>query len=86
MEDWRLQGQEKYLQGVSLSRKKYTKYNDTWTHDHCEFCWKTFSENTEDTNEGYVTADNYRWICDDCFKDFKAMFKWTILEESEVTK
>lgn len=37
--DWRLQGQEKYLKGVTLYLKKYIKIGDAWDHDHCEFCW-----------------------------------------------
>ena len=41
--DWRLQGQEKYLKGVTLYFKKYIKYSENWDNDHCEFCWMKFS-------------------------------------------
>ena len=80
MEDWRLQGQEKFLMGVTLSRKKYVKYRDDWEHDHCEFCGKKFSERESDANEGYVTADGYHWVCTDCFEDFQKLFRWETCE------
>lgn len=79
MNDWRLQGQEKYLKGVVLQRKKYQRYRPGWDHDHCEFCGAKFSEGLPDTlHEGYSTTDNYHWICDDCFKDFKDQFEWKV--------
>jgi hypothetical protein len=43
-DDWRLHGQEKYLSGVPLTLKKYTKWSETWDHDHCEFCMAKFME------------------------------------------
>ena len=80
--DWRLQGQEKYLHGVTLTRRAYRQYasNQSWDHDHCEFCGAKFSvESLPDTlQEGYATADDYRWICPTCFEDFKEMFGWTL--------
>jgi hypothetical protein len=79
MEDWRLQGQEKYLLGALLSRKKYTKPRPDWDHDHCSFCWKKFSDVPGEANEGYTTADGYYWICDECFADFKEMFDWKLV-------
>ena len=81
--DWRLQGQENYLTGLTFELKKYKKYSPNWDHDHCEFCWKEFSEEkSEDVlNEGYATEDNYRWICPACFLDFKEMFDWKVKEE-----
>lgn len=81
MDDWRLQGQEKFLQGVSLKKKPYQKYRESWEHDHCEFCGAKFSEKIEDLNIGYVTTDNYHWICESCFVDFKAKFQWDVVTE-----
>ena len=86
MEDWRLQGQEKFLMGATLSRKKYVKYRDNWEHDHCEFCWRKFSERQGDTNEGYVTTDGYHWVCDDCFADFKESFNWKTSEDPDIAE
>ncbi len=78
--DWRLQGQEKYLKGVILIFKKYTQYSPDWDHDHCEFCSVKFMEegNSDCHHYGYVTCNNYRWICTQCFEDFKEMIDWKI--------
>ena len=83
-DDWRLQGQENYLMGVTLVRRLYRQnpYNPKWDHDHCEFCWEKFSlvdsENT--IQSGYASLDDYRWICPTCFEDFKNMFKWKVID------
>ena len=69
LNDWRLQGQEKYLKGKTLFFKHYSesKYPE-WDHDHCEFCWAIFSLTIDDAlKEGYCTEDTYRWICPACF-------------------
>lgn len=78
MREWRLQGQEEYLNGVSLSLQNYKKYRDDWEHDHCEFCGARFSEQPGDLNVGYATSDYYRWVCEDCFEDFKCRFEWKV--------
>jgi hypothetical protein len=84
--DWRLQGQEKYLKGAALSWKQYTRFSDTWEHDHCEFCWAKFMDaGVADTlHEGYATPDNYRWICAKCFADFADLFDWTVANQPPV--
>jgi hypothetical protein len=69
-EDWRLRGQEVYLQGATLIRKSYKAWSDEWEHDHCEFCWAKFmdpsfspehkrfiSEDPEILTEGYAVHD-----------------------------
>ena len=81
-DDWRLQGQERYLAGRELQRRRWTTDGDDWDHDHCEFCWTKFgpegAEFTELT-EGFVTTDDqYHWICPTCFDDFSARFAWTV--------
>jgi hypothetical protein len=77
--DWRLTNQQCYLQGVSLSFQQYRPGpgND---HDHCEFCWAKFMvEGNGDTlHAGFATADQYRWICEPCFTDFRDMFRWSV--------
>jgi hypothetical protein len=84
--DWRLRGQEKYLKGVTLVRRRYRKYakSPSWDHDHCAFCWAKFM--VEDypnvLHQGYATADDYHWICEQCFEDFKDMFRWNAIEET----
>lgn len=78
-EDWRNRGQESYLYGVHLFYKTYTPPFETWTHDHCEFCWATFSDDTPgDLHCGYVSEENNHWVCDECFEDLKKIFMWTV--------
>jgi len=43
-EDWRLRGQEDYLRGATLVRKRYKAWSEDWEHDHCEFCWTKFMD------------------------------------------
>ena len=84
-DDWRLQGQERYLMGSTLILRAYrlNAKNPEWDHDHCEFCGKTFSlEDIPDAlKEGYATEDDYRWICSTCFLDFREDFKWQVIED-----
>ena len=78
--DWRLKGQERYLQGRSWSRRKYARPRPDWDHDHCCFCNATFMETAapDVLDEGYTTDDSYYWVCSPCFEDFKGMFAWTL--------
>ena len=76
--DWRCQGQERYLKGLTFSLKTYVK--DQTDHDHCEFCNAKFMENGNESilTEGYTSKDRYRWICKDCFEDFHKEFNLSI--------
>jgi hypothetical protein len=82
--DWRLEGQERYLHGAVLHHRPYRRppNNPNWDHDHCSFCWAKFMvEDYPDVlDEGYCTQDEYHWICDQCFKDFKERFNWAVEE------
>jgi hypothetical protein len=80
MEDWRLTNQEKYLQNKSLMFSRWTQRHERNDHDHCEFCFAKFGNFEESLHEGYCTEDRYRWICKDCFNDFKDRFNWTVIE------
>lgn len=80
-EDWRLQGQEAYLKGATFQWRTYVRYSETWRHDHCEFCGAEFAEpgtTSGALTEGYSTPDNYRWVCAQCFADFKERFCWRV--------
>jgi len=35
-------------------------------------------------NSGYTTADQYRWICTDCFDDFQDQFLWRVAPVNEL--
>lgn len=78
--DWRLTGQEKYLKGVTLYRKRYVAPRPDWDHDHCEFCWAKFmdSDAPEIQREGYATEGDKKWVCSSCYEDFKHTFKWLV--------
>ena len=80
--DPRLQGQERYLSGVTLFSASYRRYSEAWDHDHCEFCRVKFTEAgsgiADSVHQGYCAADGYRWICLKCFEDFKADFHWSV--------
>ncbi len=76
--DWRLTNQEKYLQNAVLIRREYEPPSAKWDHDHCAFCWARFSRYDGDLHEGYCTKDRDFWICDECFRDFREMFRFTV--------
>jgi hypothetical protein len=78
-DDWRLQGQEDYLKGKTLYFRKFIG-TEKWDHEHCVFCSEKIMDSPEAEKEGYTTQDKYYWICKECFKDFKDMFKWKISE------
>ena len=84
MEDWRLTNQEKYLTGKKLYRLKFTRYSDTWDHEHCDFCFAKFSDYDGDLHEGYCTEPantaTAKWICPECYADFKERFGWILSE------
>jgi len=78
--DWRLQGQEEFLQGVQLYWRHYARYSENWDHDHCEFCGVKFMvEDYPDVlHQWYSTEDQYYWVCKDRFEDFKERFHWEV--------
>jgi hypothetical protein len=82
-DDWRITNQESYLVDAVLFRRKYKQPSADWDHDHCEFCWVTFSEHEqpEVLREGYTTLDEYHWICPTCVEDFETRFRWTVIVE-----
>jgi hypothetical protein len=70
--------------GVTLVHRRYRPPADNaaWDHDHCEFCCAKLMVRgaPETVQQGYVTEDDYRWICVQCFEDFKGMFCWKVIE------
>jgi hypothetical protein len=78
--DWRRQGQEKYLAQVRLISQPYRPYRSGWEHDHCEFCGTKFSLSDGDLHSGYATEDHYHWVCAPCFEDFREEFGWAVNE------
>ena len=81
--DWRRNGQEKYLAGAELIfTGEFQSFSEKWDHEHCEFCWEKFGEADNYLHSGYCTADGKHWICPDCFEDFREEFRWTVSEEN----
>jgi hypothetical protein len=88
-DDWRLQGQERYLSGVRLIWKDYREWSPDWEHDHCAFCRAKFM-NRDDVPDvlqaGYAAQgagpngeDDYHWVCAVCAREFTERFGWTVV-------
>lgn len=78
MEDWRLTGQDKYMKNIELKLVKpdeIKKRSSLW-HEHCEFCIETIDNTYKEPC--YCSMDDYRWICMQCFNDFKDIFNWVV--------
>lgn len=78
-DDWRLTGQEDYMLFAKLKEVIPSNYintldNPEYFHEHCEFCMTKPEDNKE--QKFYCTLDNYRWICEECYNDFKDKFKF----------
>ncbi len=90
-DDWRLMGQERYLQSARLRWKPYYRWSEGWTHDHCQFCGTRFVipgdpyQEPDALHEGYATVargeipDDYHWVCAKCYADFQGMFDWKVV-------
>lgn len=76
--DWRLQGQEKYLVGMHFTKKKFPL--QTGDHRHCEFCWQKIGVGKDAITDGFESTDRKRWVCEKCFNDFKGMFGFVLDE------
>ena len=79
-DDWRRTGQKRYLVGVQLQRGPWRQHSPSWDHDHCEFCFNKFGKWDDCLHSGYSTLDDYRWICETCFEDFREEFNWSVLD------
>jgi hypothetical protein len=82
-DDWRLMGQEDRLRGRLFSLRLWWPYREGWDHDHCEFCTRHISipiaaDGDDGTDRGYVTEDNYLWVCESCFEDFREQFDFRV--------
>jgi hypothetical protein len=92
--DWRLASLNGHLLNLSITWKPYRQRSETWDHDHCAFCWATFSDSRSasaapgDLHEGYAVEAHvnqgrcvpadWEWICPRCYEDFKDMFNWHV--------
>lgn len=79
MDDWRLTNQRDYLLKRRLKKCCFADFPQK-DHEHCSFCWEKFGHGKDMLQNGYCTEDNYHWICEECFEDFKEMFHWELIE------
>ena len=81
-EDWRLRGQEEYLQNANFQLCNFIASKENGDHTHCEFCWHKFMEEPDDIADcsqiGYRSEDGKYWVCVECAKDFKQKFNWQL--------
>ena len=85
IDDWRLTDQMDYLYKAPLIKAKFRRAGSN-DHEHCEFCWEKFGEENGVLHIGYCTCDRYRWICEQCYNDFKELFDWKLVDEKTITK
>lgn len=80
MADWRVDN-AKWTRGALIRLASYTRPRQGWDHDHCVACWAKFMEDgpPNSLKEGYVTEDNDRWICPECFRDLKDEMGWKLV-------
>ena len=86
-ESWRLKFAGP-LKGVRFQFRRYTRWSETWDHDHCAGCWAKFMESQPNTlHEGYTTCEDYEhgacytWVCSECFELLKDELGWTLASE-----
>jgi hypothetical protein len=80
---WRIDNAE-HLKGLCLQFRPYTRWSESWDHDHCAGCWAKFAEfdGADIQHEGYATCADYpkgacyEWICITCFEDLKNDMQW----------
>jgi hypothetical protein len=80
--DWRWSNGGEYLVGLTFYQRRWTMTRPEWDHDHCELCFAKFmaedAVDAEILHDGYATEDQYRWLCEQCFADFRDHFRWSI--------
>jgi hypothetical protein len=81
-DDWRLQGQERFLTGATLHWRAWHQPSPNWDHDHCVFCWAKFADRAAAADvlrEGYTTDEECHWVCASCAADFAKRFKLALI-------
>jgi hypothetical protein len=83
-DDWRLSGHKTH-DGSTWHHRSYFIWSPTWDHDHCSFCGASFevpgseaAQGEDVRTEGWTSEDEYEWICDVCFADFRDQFHWQV--------
>lgn len=66
------------MKGKTVVFGEYAPPRPAWDHDHCEFCMAKFSLFPGDLKSGYSTTEEQRWVCTQCFMDFRDEFAWVL--------
>ncbi len=82
-DQWRIDNAE-HLANLSLHFQRYTKWSESWDHDHCAARWAKFAEfdGPDILHEGYAAGSDYRygaaneWVCPQCFTDLAGVLGW----------
>ena len=56
--------------GQKFDSKYIELVEDGWTHDHCEFCFKTITASNNESDKSYFNPNDEVWICKNCFETF----------------
>lgn len=76
-DDWRRTWQDIIPRGAVFHYvAQYVPPRPDWDHEHCELCFEKIG--TGGIAGGYATADEYRWLCPVCWRDFHEEFDWTL--------
>ncbi len=85
------------MQPGAVNDWEEVKPPQAWDHTHCEFCQVLFEERVRAAvrpptdrrvvTEGYLVvesgAESQKWICGECFEDFKDEFRWSVTNRCE---
>jgi hypothetical protein len=57
---WRIDNVS-HLKGLRLQFRRYSRWSESWDHDHCAACWVKLaeSEGPDVQHEGYATCEDY---------------------------
>ncbi len=75
----------RHLTGLTLHLQRYSRWSESWDHDHCAACWAKFAELDAPgvLREGYTTGQDYphgagyEWICPTCFTELAKPLGWS---------
>lgn len=78
-DDWRLLNNVEYLKGLSINPTDGEELAKHMPHlKKCIFCWNKV--NGKSYQAWFIPEDMSCCICEECYNDFKEMFKWRRLD------
>lgn len=79
--EWRLVNENKHLMKEHFIHTTFQPTEEC-DHVHCAFCWAKFGAERNWLRTGYYTLGKHRWVCEQCFQDFRNQFGWVVDCES----